>query len=364
MLREWLGAGADDPELRVRVTLRSRVDAMFGERTLEIYPYLGALLGLALEGEAADRLAELSPEALQYRTFEVMGTLFERLAEDRPVVVVLEDLHWSDATSLQLLERLLRVTEEAAVLLVLTQRSERDHPSWAVREEALRAFPHRSREVSLEALSGQADRDLLQALVGSGTIPDDLERTLLSHAEGNPFYLEELVRSLADAGALVREEDGRWRFDHDLPLEIPPTVEKVILARIDRLSPECHRVLTAASVLGRRFGLPLLEGVSAGERGIRDSLHELQRLDLIREGRRWPQPEYRFKHALIQEAAYRTLLSDNRSRLHREAALWLEHHHAGNEEEVFGLLAHHWLAGRDEDKAVAYLTRAGDKARQ
>src|SRR5438132_4015662 len=87
-------------------------------------------------------------------------------------------------------------------------------------------------------------------------------------------------------------------------VDLPGTVEKVILARIDRLSPDCHRVLTAASVLGRRFGLPLLEGVAGGNGELRDQLRELQRVDLVRESRRWPQPEYRFKHAMIQEAAY------------------------------------------------------------
>src|SRR5438132_4239998 len=147
-------------------------------------------------------------------------------------------------------------------------------------------------------------------------------------------------------------------------VDLPGTVEKVILARIDRLTPQCHQVLTAASVLGRRFGLPLLEGVTGGNGDLRDRLHELQRLDLMREGRRWPQPEYRFKHALIQEAAYRTILSDRRQALHRRAAEWLEEQHAQNREEVLGLLAHHWLAASDEDKAVQYLARAGDKARQ
>jgi oligopeptide transport system substrate-binding protein len=121
----------------------------------------------------------------------------------------------------------------------------------------------------------------------------------------------------------------------------------------------------AASVLGRQFGLPLLEAVVEGEDGaVRQSLLDLMRLDLVREGRRWPEPEYRFKHALIQEAAYRTLVTVDRNRLHREAATWLESRYEGREEEVAGLLAHHWLAADDEDKAVTYLTIAGDRARQ
>jgi ABC-type oligopeptide transport system substrate-binding subunit/class 3 adenylate cyclase len=369
LLREWLGAGPDQPELRVRVALRRSVDQLFADRALEVYPYLGALMGLSLEPEAAARLAELSPEALQYRTFEVVGTLLQRLAEDRPVVMAMEDLHWADPTSIQLVERLVPITEEAAVLLAFTLRLERDHPSWEVKERASRRLPHRTHEISLESLSDETDRELLHALVGARTLPAEREASVLAHAEGNPFYLEELIGSLIDAGALVRHsdnerEDEPWRFDREVAVDLPETVEKVILARIDRLSPRCHDVLTAASVLGRRFGLPLLEGVTGGNGQLREALSELQRLDLIREGRRWPQPEYRFKHALIQEAAYRTILGEKRIQLHRKAAEWLEGRHAGSEEEVFGLLAHHWLAANDEDKAIAYLTRAGDKARQ
>jgi ABC-type oligopeptide transport system substrate-binding subunit/class 3 adenylate cyclase len=362
LVRSWLGVLADEPEMRVRVTLRRQVERLFADRTPEIYPYLAAMLGLALEPEAQARVAELSPEALQYRTFEVVRHWLQRLAEDGPVAVALEDLHWADPTSLQLLERLLADTETSALLLVLTLRQERDHAAWRLKEDAARELPHRTTEVSLQALSGDAGRDLLRALVGEGTLPDEMEGRILEHAEGNPFFLEELVRSLVDAGSLVREGDG-WRYDHAAEVEIPPTVEKVILARIDRLEAHPRDVLTAASVLGREFGLPLLEAVS-GDGDVRASLSSLMRLDLLREARRWPEPEYRFKHALIQEATYRTLVVDERRALHRKAAVWLEERYAQHEDEVAGLLAHHWLAAADEDKAVSYLTKAGDRARQ
>jgi ABC-type oligopeptide transport system substrate-binding subunit/class 3 adenylate cyclase len=363
LLRTWLGVQADEPELRVRVALRRNLERLFAERVLEVYPYLGAMLGLALEPDAQGRLDELSPEALQFRTFEVVRAWLARLTEGGPVAVALEDLHWADATSLQLLERLMGDTEVWALLLVLTSRPERDHTSWRVKEHAARELPHRTDELALEALSGDAGRALLHALVGEGTLPAEMQRRILEPAEGNPFFLEEIVRSIADAGALVREGDG-WRFDHAVEVEVPPTVEKVILARIDRLEPGPHAALMAASVLGREFGLPILEAVSGGDGSVQRSLLDLQRLDLVREARRWPEPEFRFKHALIQEAAYRTLVTDDRTRLHRKAAEWLQDAYAGREDEVAGLLAHHWLSAEDEDKAVTYLTRAGDRARQ
>jgi ABC-type oligopeptide transport system substrate-binding subunit/class 3 adenylate cyclase len=360
LVREWLGAALDDPELRVRVSLKRAVGELFGDRELEIYPYLCSLLGIAPEPDVAARIADLSPEALQYRTFEVVEAVLERLADRGPVVVVLDDLHWADSTSLQLVERLLPIGERTAVLLVVMQRDERDHPSWAVRERAARDVPHLLTEIALEPLEGDSQQALLAALVGADTLPDDLRSRILAAAEGNPFYLEELLRSLIDEGAIARANGG-WRFDHDVPVDVPPTVERVILARIDRLTPACHDVLTASSALGRTFGLALLQAV-AGIDELDGPLHELQRLDLLRATRRWPQPEFRFKHALIQDAAYGTLLPDARRALHRAAAEGLEAHHEDTE-GVLGLLAHHWLAAEDEDKAVEYLTRAGDEAR-
>jgi predicted ATPase len=288
--------------------------------------------------------------------------LLVRLAADRPLVLLIDDLHWADPTSVQLVERLLAIGERAAVLLVIAQRDERDHPSWGVRERAAREVPHLSRELDLAPLTGSAERDLLEAIVGADTLPPEVQAQLLETAEGNPFYLEELVRSLIDLGALARD-DGRWRFDHAVPIDVPPTVERVVLARIDRLTPQCHHVLTAASALGRLVSLPLLEAVVEPGDEIDPALHELQRLDLLRATRRWPQPEFRFKHALIQDAAYRTLVPERRRRFHQRAAAWLEARYTGRETEVLGLLAHHWLEAGDEGKAVAYLSRAGDQAR-
>ncbi|MDX6471294.1 MAG: hypothetical protein QOK22_110, partial [Gaiellaceae bacterium] len=358
---DWIGAGADEAELRVRIGLRRRLEQHFGPAAADdVYPYVGALLDLALENEAAAKTAELSPEALQWRTHEVVAELFARLAEEVPLVLALEDLHWSDASSVLLIEQLLRVAEQSPVLLILSLRPERDHPAWALRELAAREFPHLLHQIELTPL-GDADGELLNALIGAGTLPPELEARLLRAAEGNPFFLEELVRSLMDSGALTHG-DERWLFEHDAEIEVPQTVEKVILARIDRLSRESHAVLTAASTLGRHFALPLLEAVV--DDGAADALHELQRLGLLQQSRRWPQPEYRFKHALIQETAYRTLLASRRASLHRRAAVWLEERYEGRDDEVLGLLAHHWLAANDEQRATDYLLRAGDKARQ
>ncbi|MGZ6708534.1 MAG: ABC transporter substrate-binding protein [Solirubrobacteraceae bacterium] len=364
LLRDWLGAGADEPELRVRIALRRELERLFGARAEELGSYLSALLGVGLDPETARRVDELAPEALQYRTFEVMGELVARLAADGPLALALEDLHWADATSLALAGHLLATAESAGVLLVLSQRAEPDHPSWALRERAAREYPHLTREVAVAPLAPAAERALLAALVGGRSLPGALAERLTGEAEGNPFYLEEIVRSLIDCGALIPDGAG-WRLDPAAEISVPRSVEKVILARIDRLGDDAQHALRAASVLGRRFALGLLERVAGDDpRDLRAALHELQRADLIRGARRLPEPEFRFKHALIQDAVYRTLVSGERTRMHRRAAEWLEARHAERLDDVAGLLAHHWIAAADIAKAARYLGLAGDRARQ
>ena len=150
LLRGWLGVNEDDPELRVRISLRRGVDQLFGGSPVVVYPYLASLLGVATEDDPA-----LTAEELQHRTFAAVGELLERMAQDRPLVVALEDLHWADVTSTQLARSLLPVIERTAVLLVITQRDDRDHAAWALKEDAAREFPHLIREIALEPLPGR-----------------------------------------------------------------------------------------------------------------------------------------------------------------------------------------------------------------
>jgi class 3 adenylate cyclase/tetratricopeptide (TPR) repeat protein len=357
LLREWLGGESEQRPLLTMLT--ERLDGLLGADASEVRPFFASILGLPPDAEDQGLLERISGEAMQRRTVEAFRRFFMELARDQPVSVALEDFHWADPSSVQLAEELLTVTEEAAVLLIVASRPERDHPSWRIKEVVARELPHRVREVSLGALAESSDRDLLASLVGEGTVPVDLESEMLARAEGNPLYIEELTRSLIDAGALVREEAG-WRFDAGVNVAVPDTIDKIVLSRIDRLAGEDREVLDAASVLGRQFSLPLLEAVA--DRDTATALRQLQRLDLVREGRRWPNPEYRFKHSLIQESAYRSLLKRRRQELHGRAAAALEALFAGRLEEQLGLLAHHHKEAGEPARALEYATRAAASA--
>jgi ABC-type oligopeptide transport system substrate-binding subunit/class 3 adenylate cyclase len=362
LLRNWLEVSPTEPELRLRVRLWRKTEEAFPGRGADIYPYLATVLGLNLEPEVAALLKPLSPESLQFRTFEVFTELLEQIAANGPIVVSLDDLHWADPTSLALTERILSLAEGAPIMLVISQRPEPDHASWLLKEKAAREYRHLFRELTLQPLERQSESELLTSLAGNRRLPAAVSDGLLRYAEGNPFYLEQLMRSLIDSGALV-PENSHWELRAGETLEIPQTLEGVIIARIDRLEGEWREVLTSSSVLGRTFGLELIEAVAGlGTSAVRQSVHHLLRLDLLREESAGAKPVYRFKHALIQESAYHTLVGPKRATLHRRAAEWYETYYADRLDRVYGLIAHHWIQSDDREKAARYLKLAGDQA--
>lgn len=363
LLREWLGASPAHPALRTRVTLRRKLGDLFGPVATEVAGFLSSVLGLPLEPEAAEQLALLPPEAVRQGAFGAVRDLLARLADDGPVVVALDDLHWADTTSLQLLADLLPVTDAAAVLLVLAMRPEREHGSWRLRETAQRELAYRTREVTLDALPAGTDAQLLDGLLGPGALPPAIATQLLEAARGNPFFIEELVRSLLDAGALRAGPDG-WEVADELPVEIPRRVESVLSSRLDRLPGSGRAVLGAAAVLGRQFPLAVLAQVCAEEADLEGTLVELQQLELIEQARRWPAVEYRFRHPLVADAAYRRLVADRRRELHRRAGDALQTLSSDRLAESYGVLAHHHEQAGDAPRAVAYHRLAAEAARR
>ena len=279
-----------------------------------------------------------------------------------PLCVVLEDLHWADESTLELLEETLRVTEEAAIGLVFLYRTEREHRSWRLGERARQLHPHRYREIELRPLPSDASKALVDR-TADGELPEAVSDLLVERAGGNPFFLEEALRDLVERGALTRS-NGAWKLAVGADdLAVPALVQGALQARLDRLDPNTREAVSLAAVIGRTFGLPLLEKLVPHDE-LRDALLELQRLDLIVEKRRRPAPEYRFRHGLVQEVAYATLVEPTRRELHRRVGEALEELYKDSPEEVYELLARHFSEADEPEKAVEYLLAAGDAARR
>jgi class 3 adenylate cyclase/tetratricopeptide (TPR) repeat protein len=358
LVRELCGMQDDEPEAAAAQRLRTRLAAL-GCPTA--YPPLALLLTLPLDGEASTQVAGLAPEELQRLTFGAVAELLARLAADAPLVIELDDLHWADPSSVDLLISLLHLAERAPILFCYALRPERDAPAWALRERAARDVPHRHTELLLRPLSETASTELVAELLGLAEPPPGL-RSVLERAAGTPLWVEELVSTLIERGLLVAE-DGQWRVTADLDrVEIPNTLHALLVARIDRLG-DARPTLQTAAVIGRQFGQRVLERVAGEGASLSDHLLVAQRVDLVRELQAVPEREYGFKHVLTQEAAYATLLLRRRRELHRQVAEALEELYPERVDELHAILAYHYQRAEAWDRAYAHARLAADAAR-
>jgi class 3 adenylate cyclase len=361
LLRDWLGLGVSDPEARLRLELRAGLARALGDGAEEAYPFLGTLLGLGLEGEQAQRLQELSRDSIQRQTAEWFLQLVAELAREQPLCLAFEDLESADEATLALLDELLNVTEEEAVAIVLLHRSDPEHEAWHVVDRARRRHRHRFLELELGPLPSDTARELAANRAGA-ELEDAVSDILVERAGGNPFFLEEVIHDLVERGALVRES-GRVHLAADVDrLAVPALAQEALQARFDRLEPSTRELLVTAAVIGRSFGLPLLERL-VPRRRLTPALAELQRLELVLEQRRRPAPEYRFRHGVVQEVAYAALTGARRQQLHLQVGEALEEIHRESQEEVSGVLAHHFSEAEEPQRAAKYLLSAGDAAR-
>ncbi len=324
LLYSDLALSDGDPEFRVSAALKKRVNELFGDKAPEVFPYLGHLMGVNLEGPLAEQVRLLDGETLKHQTVISVCRYFQRLAETRPVVMVFDDLHWADPSSLETLEQLLPVTDRVPLMLILLSRLEREHASWRLKLKAETDYSHRYVEILLRSLSSSEQSELVDNLLAIADLPDAVRGLILERTEGNPFYLEEIIRSLIEQGAIIRDGE-RWKATKEIEtIAIPDTLQGVLLARIDRLQEDVRHTLQLASVIGKSFLYRLLAAIDEAEHQLEDHISLLQRVDLVREKNRQPELEYVFKHSLTQEAAYNSLLINKRREFHQRVGYALE----------------------------------------
>jgi ABC-type oligopeptide transport system substrate-binding subunit/class 3 adenylate cyclase len=365
VLRGLLGVTVEDAPQQVGEKLQERVTALCGDPSETVLPYLARLLSLPLDGEAESQLRDLDGQQLKAGTFDAIEALLLHAANKRPLVVVCEDLHWADPTSLELLERALTLTDHASLLLICLFRPDPAHGSWLLRETVRRSYGHRHTDLELRPLSAADSQALVGNLLQAADLTAELRQRIIGAAEGNPLFVEEVIRGLMDADAIVRDEaTGRVVVTRRVAdMVIPDTLQGVLVARLDRLTEDTKRVLQMAAVIGRIFLYRVLTAIAQEERQLDQHLLTLQRQELIRERARIPELEYIFKHELTRDAAYNGLLKKERRAFHRQVAEALERLFVERIEEQLGLLAYHWESADDAAKATAYLLRAGDQAR-
>ncbi|MBI3457548.1 MAG: sigma 54-interacting transcriptional regulator [Candidatus Rokubacteria bacterium] len=302
-------------------------------------PYLFQLLGLK---DGTDRLAELSPEVVKARTFEILRQMSLGHSQETPLVIVVEDLQWTDKTSEEYLASLAESVAGARILLIATYRPGY-RPPWIEKSYAT--------QTALQPLAPEDSLSLLRSVLGVGEVAGALVERILAKAEGNPFFLEELAR-------VVREEGGLLAT-----LAVPDTIEEVLLARIDRLPLEEQHLLRAAAVIGRHVPVPLVGAVAdLPDETLRRALQALLAAEFLYETGASPELEYTFRHTLTQEVAYGGLLPDQRRALHARIVEAVERLYADRLSEHVEHLAHHAFRAEAWERALTYLRQAGARA--
>ena len=339
----------DDPR-----TIRAKVTGQVLTLDEALQDTIPALLSLldALPGDSP--FLQLDPSQRRQRTLTALKRVLLRESQVQPLLLVFEDLHWIDSETQALLDSLVESLPTARLLLLVNYRPEYQH-GWGAKTYYT--------QVRLDPLPLASAEELLQVLLGDdpGLVP--LKQLLIARTEGNPFFLEESVRTLVETGVLGGER-GAYRLDTALQsLQVPATVQAVLAARIDRLPPEEKRLLQTAAVIGTEVPLPLLQAIAElPEEALHRGLAHLQAAEFLYETRLFPEPEYTFKHALTHEVAYGSLLQERRRALHARIVEALEALAPDRVAEQVERLAHHALRGEVWDKAVTYCQQAGARA--
>jgi class 3 adenylate cyclase len=239
---------------------------LFEAQSAEIYPYLAHLLSLPLAGEASERIRVLDPQSLQSQFLASIRRLLLALAARGPLFIILDDIHWADPSSVELLTRLLALTSECPLFFCLITREERDSPGWRLVMAAREQLGAGLVEISLPPLTREESQMLASNLLEVSALPEAIRSIVLEKAEGNPLFVEEVIRMLVDRGFVQREADGgsaaEWRLTRDVEdIDIPDNLQSLLLARIDRLPEDVRHTLRVAAVIGRQFPVRVLQEV-------------------------------------------------------------------------------------------------------
>jgi class 3 adenylate cyclase/tetratricopeptide (TPR) repeat protein len=359
LFSRWFDLRADQPDADRFERLRSALDEMLPEKAEGLAPFIGMLLGLQLSGEALERVRYLEPLQLRGRLFTAVADLIEGAAGAGPLVLAFDDAHWMDPSSLELLTSLLPLAERAPLMALALFRPSQQEPGWHLHETALRDHQPRYTPITLKALDEGDSRQLVAHLLHIEDLPERVRSLILQKAEGNPFFVEEVIRSLLDARLVVRADGSHWRATREIDsIAVPDTIAGVITARLDRLDDSSRRAAQTAAVIGREFALEVLADVHEAPEELDQALAELQRRELVLENNRRAAPSYVFKHVLTQETVYASILMRQRRDLHRRVAESLERSAPDLDAEI----ARHFVEARDTGRALPYLLTAADRA--
>jgi class 3 adenylate cyclase/tetratricopeptide (TPR) repeat protein len=365
ILKTFFGITPDDTEEIAREKIEQIAQDLFNaDEWARIVPYIEHLLSLRIfDKEMAARLRHLTPAQLQQQTFLAIRELLIALAQGKPLVLILEDIHWIDNLSLELLTFLQSSIEQAPLLIYANSRPDEGVAAQQLEKLGNEMYAEHFVRVPLAPLSHADSIALVDLLLTIHELPEHLRHLIPERAEGNPFYLEEIIRMLIDRG-IIRRAESHWEMTPDAnldTLQVPATLQGLILTRVDHLSEDARQTAQCASVIGRDFALALLEHIGTGI-PVRHAIAELEERQLVSCISRNGDARYQFNHVLIQETVYQSLLVRRREYLHHKIAVSIETLYKDRLDEHLDELAFHFAESKDWERALPYAIRAGKHA--
>jgi class 3 adenylate cyclase/DNA-binding SARP family transcriptional activator len=358
-LRGWLGASAEEPPVVVRMKLRAKLEDLMGSEGADVLPFLGHLLSLDVDPAQEQLIGSVSAAELAERTRDACAEWMRRLASRGPLVLVVEDVHDADAATRELAESLLPITDEAALMMILTARATPGSDGWRLYQLVRSEYRHRSADLQLEPLSDEAAGFLVDAVAPTGSLDAPTKADVVARAAGNPLYIEELLRSLVESGGLDRRQS--WTLSASSAMLLPAALESLLVARIQHLVPLVRGLAQVASVIGQEILAALMDDV-VGAVEVRAGIGILLRAEILVERRRYPELEYAFRHPLLREAALSTLTPARARELYGRVAAALEGRTTENQGERLERLAYYYYRSDNKEKAIEYLELAARQA--
>lgn len=349
ILRSYFEIGEREREIVIRKRVKEKIIGL-DEKLQGILPPIQDLLSLKVEDEA---YLKLEPKQRKEKVFEALRNLIVRGSQQRPLILAIEDLHWIDKTSEEFLDYFIGWLATVKVMLILVHRPEYTH-QWGSKSYFSR--------IGLDQLTLKSSAELVKAILEGGETAPELSNLILNRAAGNPLFMEELAHSLLENGSIQMKDKHYVLARTPSELQVPETIQGIIAARIDRLEENLKRIMQVASVIGREFAFRILQAISGMRKNLKSQLLNLQGLEFIYEKSLFPELEYIFKHALTQEVAYNSLLSNRRKEIHKRIGNAIEELYAENLEEFYEVLAYHYSKAEAFEKACQYLKLSGKKA--
>ena len=362
LLKNWAQITEDDSEVAAFTKLESAIRTTYPEALGDILPFVATLMGIKLMGRYAERVKGIEGEALEKLILKNVRDLITKGTQRAPLVIILEDLHWADTSSLDLLESLFRLATKERIVFINVFRPGYTDTGDKITKTIQENYPEKYTEIAIQPLDEKQTETLITNLLNIKGFPHKLKDQILERAGGNPYFIEEVVRSFIDEGAVVMKETGFEVTDKLFSISVPRTINEVLMARIDRLDQKTRDLVKTASVIGRNFFYRILAEVAQTIGDIDSRLEYLEEIQLIRERKRMEELEYLFKHALAQEVAYDSILVQRRKELHKNVADSIEKVFNERLHEFYGMLAYHYSQAEDWDKTEAYLVKAGEES--